>query len=371
MITATEKYKLALTGSHTALSRVVVLTPNPDNTYSEAETLAIASGSLTIDGRRNVWRQGTFTVVPAQQEVLDPLRAITVDTRLRIERGIRFLDGSEEWVTIATLQVQEARERLGGAGLEVTAYDPGALVSDYSLITPYAPLDQAQQPLTTVDAIKDLVDIAVWDAITWTVDAGIDTVVVPPTGTVFSGSRWDAIVNLAKSLGAVVHARADGEWRIRKVETGAVTPVATVQSGDYGVLVSTDILRSRREQYNAVPLRWESPAGGGLVFLVDNDSNSPTFWNGPFGRKPSPEQRVDTVTTEAQAIEAATALLEQSKGYSASIDFSMIHNPLLEPFDHINVEVNGVLEEHIIDSINYPLAGGVMSLQTRKVSVTP
>lgn len=370
MITASDSYKLALTGSHTALSRCVVLTPNPNNTYSESAVLAISQGSLAIDGRRNVWRQATFTVVPAQQEVLDPLRLIGVDTRVQIQRGIVFLDGTEEWVTIATLQVQEARERLDGAGVEVVAYDPGSAIDDYSLITPYAPLDISQNKLTTVEAIQDLVDIAVWDTITWTIDAGVDTVVEPPDGTVFSGSRWDAIVNLAKSLGAVVHARADGTWRIRKVEAGAVSSVLTVTSGSDGVLVSTDVLRSRREQYNAVPLRWEGPSGGGLVFLVDNDSNSPTFWNGPFGRKPSPEQRVDTVTTEQQAIDAATSLLEQYKGFSSSVSFSMVHNPLLEPFDHINVEVLGTVEEHIIDSINYPLAGGVMSLETRKVSVT-
>jgi len=369
MITASDKYKLALTGSHTALTRVVVLNPNANNTYSEGDTLAVASGTLTIDGRRNIWRQATFVVVPEVQEVLDPLKQITVDTRLRLQRGIRFFDGTEEWVTIATLQVQEARETLGKAGLEVVAYDPGSLVSDYSLVTPYAPQDISQQPLTTVEAIQDLVDIAVWDTITWTVDGGIDIAVEPPAGTVFTGSRWDAVTNLAKSLGSVVHARPDGSWRIRKIDIGPQTPVLTVESGIDGVLVSTNILRSRREQFNAVPLRWESPAGGGLVFLVDNDSSSPTFWNGPFGRKPSSEQRVDTVTTEAQAIDAAAALLEQFRGYTSSISFSMVHNPLLEPFDHIQVEVDDTLEDHLIDAINYPLAGGVMSLDTRKVSV--
>jgi hypothetical protein len=368
MITASAKYQAALTGSHTALARAVVLTPESNNTYSESATLAISSGNLTIDGRRNVWRQATIKVVPAQQEVLDPLRLITPDARLKIQRGIRFLDGSEEWVTVATLQVQEARESLNAAGLEVVAYDPGSAISDYNLVTPYAPLDISNNPLTTVDAIKDLVDIAVWDSITWTVDAGIDLAAVPPAGTVFTGSRWDAVTNLAKSLGAIVHARADGEWRIRKVDAGPHTPVATVKSGSNGVLVSTDIVRSRREQFNAVPLRWESPSGGGLVFLVDNDSNSPTFWNGPFGRKPASEQRVDTVSTEQQAIDAATTMLEEFKGYVSSVSFSMVHNPLLEPFDHILVEVDGVMEDHHIDSINYPLAGGVMSLETRKVS---
>ena len=277
MITASDAYKLALTGSHTAVSRCVVLTPNPDNTYSAQATLAISQGSLAIDGRRNVWRQATFTVVPEQQEVLDPLRLVGVDTRVQIQRGIIFLDGTEEWVTIATLQVQEARETMAGAGLEIVAYDPGSAIDDYSLITPYAPLDINQQPLTTVEAIQDLVDIAVWDTITWTVDAGIDTAVIPPDGTVFSGSRWDAVTNLAKSLGAVVHARADGTWRIRKVDTtGTATPVLSVTAGTDGVLVSTDVLRSRREQYNAVPLRWEGPSGGGLVFMVDADSFSPT-----------------------------------------------------------------------------------------------
>ena len=368
MITASDDFKLALTGSHTAFTRAVVLDPQPNNTYVQAETLAVASGSLTIDGRRNVWRQGSFTLAPEAPEILDPLKAITVDTRIQIQRGVQFFDGRIEWVTIATLQVQEARETLGAASLSVTAYDVGSVVSDYALITPYAPLDTNQNQLTTVEAIKDLIDIAVWDTITWTVDTGIDTTAVPADGTVFTGSRWDAVVNLAKGLGAVVHNNPDGSWRIRKVDSLVpMAPVLNVVSGQDGVLVTTDIVRSRREQFNAVPLRWESPAGGGMVFLVDSDTNSPTFWDGPFGRKPSPEQRVDTVTSEAQAISAAESLLDQFKGYSSSVSFQMVHNPLLEPFDHIVVQVNGGYEEHIIDSINYPLAGGVMSCETRKV----
>ena len=368
MIPASDDFKLALTGSHTAYTRAVVLDPQPNNTYSQAETLAVASGNLTIDGRRNMWRQGSFTLAPEAPEILDPLKKITVDTRIQIQRGVQFFDGRIEWVTIATLQVQEARETLGAAALAVTAYDVGSAVSDYALITPYAPLDINQNKLTTVAAIQDLVDIAVWDTITWTVDTGIDTAVIPADGTVFSGSRWDAVVNLAKGLGAVVHNNPDGSWRIRKIDPAAApTPALSVVSGQDGVLVSTDIVRTRREQFNAVPLRWEGPSGGGLVFLVDNDANSPTFWDGPFGRKPSSEQRVDTVTSEAQAITAAESLLDQFKGYSSSVTFQMVHNPLLEPFDHIVVEVDGGHEEHVIDSINYPLAGGIMSCETRKV----
>lgn len=368
VIPASSMFKKLLKHSHTALSRAIVLQPTKDNSYVETDTLAVSQGTLTLDGRRNIWRQSNLQVAPAVTNDLSALEAITEASRLRIQRGIRFLDGTEEWVTIATLAVQSAQQTLGQATLKVSAYDPSSVIDDYRLITPYAPIDKDGKRLTTVEAIKDLVDIALWEIPTWTVDPGIDLAVKPAEGTVFTGSRWDAINNLAKSLSAIVHVGADGGWHLRKIQSAPYVPVEKLVTGPDGVLIGGSSSKDRREMFNAVPLRWEGPTGGGLVFVVDNDPASPTYWNGPFGRKPAPEQSVDTVTTEQQAIDAAKALLEQYKGFSATVNFQSVHNPLLEPLDVIEVQVGSLLHEiHVIDSINYPLAGGSMTCVTRAV----
>lgn len=370
MIPASVKFQEALKYSHIALTRAVLLLPTEENTFVEGGEFAVSGGLLSIDGRRNIRRQGSLTLAPATGFDLSVFNSVTDQTRLRVDRGLRFIDGTTEWVTIATLAVQSATRSLREGTLQVSAYDPSSCIDDYTLITPYAPVGKDQVPLTTVEAIKDLVDIALWEKAVWHVDSGIDTSVKPQAGTVFTGSRWDAINKLAKSLSAEVFVDQLGEWHIYAIQTDGWVACDSFKTGPGGVLVDGTTSRDRRDVYNAVPLRWEGPTGGGLVFVVDADPNSPTFWNGPFGRKPAPEQRVETVTTQKQAIDAATALLAQFKGFTASVNFRSVHNPLIEPGDVLEVVVPdySLHQLHVVDSINYELVGGSMSAQTRAVS---
>lgn len=369
MIPASDLFKEMLKTSHTALSRAQVWQPTESNTYVYEKTLAITGGNITADQRRNIRRQASLTLAPETGFDLSVFDSVTNRCRLVIQRGIRFFDGTEEWVTIGTLAVQSSQRQLGEGTLQVTGYDPSSCIDDFSLITSYVPVDAAQKKLTTVQAIQDLVDIALWETAVWHIGAGIDTAAYPPDGTVFTGSRWDAINNLAKSLSAGVWVDANGEWHLEKTQTDNWVAVDTFTTGENGVIVDGTSAQDRRDIYNAVPLRWEGPNIGGLVFVVDSDKDSPTYWSGPFGRRPSSEQRVDTVTSEAQAIDAAKALLAQYKGFSATVRFTSLHNPLIEPGDVLEVVVPDyrLHQLHVVDAISYQLAAGSMSVETRAV----
>jgi hypothetical protein len=120
-------------------------------------------------------------------------------------------------------------------------------------------------------------------------------------------------------LGAIAHADYDGTRRLRKVEN-QVTPFSVVE-GDGGVMVDRTASQSRREMFNAVQITWESPTVSGTVFVVDVDPDSPTFWDGPWGRKTASTQEMDTVTSEEQAIDAAYPPLETYEGRARQIDF--------------------------------------------------
>ena len=140
------------------------------------------------------------------------------------------------------------------------------------------------------------------------------------------------------------------------------------------MLVDRTVKQSRREMFNAVTVTWEGPSASGTVFVVDSDPNSPTYWDGPWGKKTAPTQRLDTVTTEEQAIDAAYALLDQYKGKARQIDFKSVHNPLIEPFDVVTVSSYpqggsraALSEEHVMDAVQYPLMGGEMTAETRQV----
>ncbi len=362
MIAATDKFRKALPYSHQVLTRVIVMQPDSANGYVDTDVLTVADGSLSLDGGRNIIRQGNLTLAPASVYQSSPLQKITEASRLRLERGIKFMDGSEEWIVMAVLTVQSSTSHLGQATISVSGYDPSSCIDDYDLMKEYVPTG------TVVDEIKYLVDEALWETAVWTVDPGIDLTVKTADGTVLSGSRWTALNTLATSVGAQVQCDNLGKWRLRKIDTDFVNVVDRVASGANGVLIGGNSGKNRQNLFNAAVVRWDDPEGGGTVIETDNDPNSPTYWLGPFGKRPSPSKNLRTITTQDQATKAAIALLSENKGFQASVDFQTLHNPLLEPGDVLEIEISGVLHQiHVIDSISYSMNSGSMSCKTRAV----
>jgi hypothetical protein len=380
MLAASEKFSRHLTSSHSPLLRIGVWLPDVGGVYSLVGYLGAATGSLTVDYRRNIRRQATLTVA-SLSAALDYDYATILDTRdylealtsssaeLSIEWGLAYPDLTQEWVTIARLRVEESTRAVTAVGLDVTAaYDGGCRVADFPLVTPYAPFSVGGTKLTYVAAIQDLVNTSYPTAAppTWHVGAGVDATSLPPDNTAFTGDRWTAVNSLAKAINVTVGVDAAGDWVIAVAGTSRAV-AWTVADGADGVLVGETTAYSRREQFNAIPIRWENPDGtGGLVYLVDSDPASPTYYDGAFGRKPRPEEALSTVTTSAQATAAATTLLDQYKGLTRGISLTALHNPLIEPGDVIAVHLpDGSAERHVIDSVNLPLVGGTVSLETR------
>jgi hypothetical protein len=67
-----------------------------------------------------------------------------------------------------------------------------------------------------------------------------------------------------------------------------------------------------------------------------------------------------------QAEAVAKAKLADSLGVQASLSFTAVCNPALEPGDVVLAEVEqGTWEQHIIDSLSYTLGAPSMSCTTR------
>ena len=359
MLNASARFLDGIRASHTVLARATLY--ESDGTQHHYE---IVDGDLKIDGRSNIRRQVTLSLM---HENPDELTMIDVTNELVIQRGIRYFDQQVEWVTVGTFWVQDVEQEYPSQVAKVTAFDMGALVEDYRLITPYVPINNAGSKMNNFEAISDLLFIAA-PGIPVNFDQGLDTGAVVPDGTVFTGSRWDAIQTMAKAMGAAVSASVTGNsWELRKIAVPEL-PSWTVDAGENGVLVAASSVRSRRDQFNAVPVRWETAEGGGLLFLTDASPNSPTKWGGPFGRKPADEVSLGTITSESEATAAAYALLNQYRGFARSLRFEAIVNPLLEPNDVVRVLMpDGTAEDHVIDSISYGLGAATMSCETRMV----
>lgn len=381
MLESSDKFLSHLRSSHQRLQRGRIWLPDEDGIYQDMGTVGIAEGSLSIDGTRDIRRQATLKVssllstlvdlndTAAARDFFESLTANSAE--IDIELGIRYPDMSEEWINVARLRIEESTLDSVAAALNITAaYDAGTRVSDFGILLPWGPYTPEGVKLTYLQAIKTLVDASYPSAHppTWIIDPAVDAVALPPDGTAVTGSRWTAIKNFAQAINVEVYADHMGRWVIEPINE-AVGHVWSVTSGEDGVLVGETTTFSRREQYNAVGIRWESPTGSsGLVYVVDNDPKSPTYYDGPFGRKPRPEETNQSITEEQQAIDAAWALLAKTKGKTRGIDLTILHNPLLVPGDVLGVYFpDGTAERHVIDVITLPLgsSGASMALQTR------
>lgn len=382
MIAASPKFRESLKHSHVGLLRVKLYRADEDGWY-QFGTVPVSSGTVSMDSTRNVWREVSLTVAddPNQgflygrtwspTELRDLVEDIGIQSsEITIEMGIKYLDGGLEWVQIARLRVEAITRSSQSATLSLTAYDFGARISDFPLITPYAPLDMDGNRLTYVEAITDLINTAHPSNFPATVmvDGALDDTAIPKEGTVLTGDRWAAINTLAQSIGAIVYNDNLGRFRIEPADEPR-TPAWTIAAGGGGTFVDATTEYSRTDQFNAVAVRWEQPNGdGGLVYLVDADPDSPTYYDGFFGRKPRPEEQLDTITSEAAAIKAAESLLAQYKGRTRTVNVTCLYNPLLQPLDVVTIKFpDGQREDHVIESLSLPLEGGTMEIKTRMV----
>jgi hypothetical protein len=91
---------------------------------------------------------------------------------------------------------------------------------------------------------------------------------------------------------------------------------------------------------------------------VDNDPSSPTYWYGPFGRRPG-FYSSSTLISLAACTQAANLQLAKAKAPNASGDISSLPNPALEPGDVVRVtHPDGTRELHQIASFSVPLDPG-------------
>lgn len=360
MITATQKFIDTLAYSHESLTRVTV----------DGIVAPIASGNLTCDWSRNVRRSGSVRVV---DDVLTPtlVPSITTASTVVIEKGIRYLDTATEYVTVATMRVQDYKRSMSGKYIDLVLSDDGQLVDDYPIIFPWSPTS-AGVSMLIVDAIKELVEEALPTVPTWNVDldAGPAAMYAADGIMYAAGSgRWNAINELGFMIAAEVHAEVDGSWTIKQVRPTS-TPVYSIVAGVGGTLVDATGSASRRNTNNGIAIEWgTTEVPGAIILVTDDDAASPTYWLGPWGKRPASTVKL-AVTTEAEAIASATAMLQKSKGTQSGLELTAAYNPLLEPGDVVGVrQKDQATEYHILDSFSYDLLNAVMSASTRVVIV--
>lgn len=345
----------ALRESHTAVVQV--------DAYLDgdliAEDMPISDGQVSVASGTGVRR--TLDVTIADRDLWSTLDVIGVE--LHAYRGIRYPSGDREMVPLGVFSLDAQSISVGpegGIGVR-SAPDRWARVQRGQLETPTAAIPTAQ--------IRSEIARLVTGAV-----SGI-TVTTTATSTATAGPLiWDqdraaAAVDLATSIGAEVYFDFDGNLVIEDAPLLGQTPVWMVDASPSGVLLAGERIRDRARTYNVVVAYPSSLTGAALyapVIVEDSDPTSRTYVGGPFGRVPY-RYTSPAMTTSAQALLAAKALLNRVKAVNAQLNVEAIVHPGLDRGDVITVLTpDGVTEQHLIDSLTIPLTvSGTQQITTR------
>ncbi|MFJ3283645.1 DUF5047 domain-containing protein [Streptomyces sp. NPDC086669] len=357
MYPVSDRFLARLSESHTVATKVQLFL-----TDGQVIDLEHTGGSVSVDRSNAIRRTCSVTVAdPALIPRTPSDQLATYGARLRVSRGIDYGDGSQpELVPLGVFRldsvdgdVNDGPATLQGKGLE-------AVVIDDKFTEPYkatgtvvgAVTALIQRSIPTADVISTIVDTPIGSR-TFDVEA----------------DPWAGAQEIAAAAGAEVYCNADGVFVIAALpDLLTATPVWAVEATDGGAYISANRGMTSDQVHNGVLARGENTADNvpPISYLaVDDDPNSPTYWGGPYGRRPKFVSS-SAYTTLTACTQAANAELAKAKAPNASGDISSLPNPALETGDVLRVmHEDGTRELHQVASFQVPLdLGGDFPIST-------
>lgn len=350
MYTVTARFLPALAESHTVASEVALFRSD-----GGVELLPHTGGSVTVD-RKAVSRR-TCTVEIADPSLIPRSAADKLSiygATLRISAGVQ-LGAYREMVPVGVFRLDSVAGdpdlgpvTLGGKSME-------AAVADHR----FAAVTRVSG--TAVGAVTQLIQETLPTATVVTAAGVVDAAIGPRTYDI-QGDRWAAVTECAAAIGAEVYCDPDGIFTIAVLPDPLSTaPAWTIAAGEGGALVSASRGMNADGVYNGVLATGENTETGTAAvsaFVVDNDPTSPTYWGGPFGKRPYFYASA-TLTSTALATQAATLKLRQVVAPNSVADITSLPNPALEPGDVIRVVyLDGSQELHQVAGFTVPLTEG-------------
>lgn len=357
MYAVTSRFLQALTESHTPVVEVKLF-----RTDGRVETLDITGGSVSVDRGSAVRRTCSVTIddptlIP--RTVTDKLSVY--GAQLRIARGVRQGDYLET-VPVGVFRIDsvDGDPDLGPVTIQGKSLE--AVISDDKFTAPY------KATSTAVGAVTALIQRSIPSAAVLLGAATVDAAIGPRTWDT-QADPWEAVKECAAAIGAEVYATADGTFIIATLpDLLAVAPAWTVAAGEGGAYIGASRSMSADGIYNGVLAsgeNTETDVAPVSSLVVDSDPTSPTYWDGPFGHRPT-FYSSPTLTTTLACFNAATLKLRSVVAPNASADIRSLPNPALEPGDVIRVVYpDGTKELHQVASFTVPLdVGGDFTIAT-------
>lgn len=341
-----------------ALARIDVTSPTGEVLYTAIRTV---SGDATEDATRAIRRTCNATFVDRDGD-LNPRDAndllAPLGNELRLYRGLfiptstalysdvyddiyddvygellgAYSGVSDEWVPLGVFGISRPTisSKDGGVTISVTGYDRArriqrARLSETYTIAAGADLDTAIGVLliNRWSSCPNLVALAPPVTLTHRVIFDVET------------DPWDGLRTLCEAHGTQLDFDCYGV-PTRKVipDPTLQVPVATYTRDMNGLMTDLERTLDDEETYSGVTVTGESTSGTAPVrsSVWDDDPLSPTWRLGKFGQVPyfytSP-----LITTAAQALKTATAMLPKHTGVLESAEWGQIPNAALQADD--------------------------------------
>ena len=362
-----DAFATAVTESHTIATEVLVAgTPIP-----------IADGAVTLNALGATRASISLTLAPDEAELADLVPGDSADllapygNEISAARGITFFDRTTELVPLGVFRLDETTTADDGAlGITVTGLDRSSIIID----AVFEDAGEVTAGEYGVDVILDLIrdgrngapaaypDVVLADDFP---DNTVVTTTMPGLYWEAGGDRWDFCQGIAEACNCRLYFDALGKLTMRYEP---IIDTADLVVSEGGILLSASARWGREDACNRVVVTGETASDTPVIgTALDNDSLSPTYYYGDFGRVTF-NYSSEYITSTDQANAVATTILNQKRGTGREVSFSSLVHPALEPFDVVQVtrERMKLDELHLIDSLTIPLThDGGMSAATR------
>jgi hypothetical protein len=340
--------------------RARILTAFQTGVNPTGTEIPIIDGDATFDANAKVL--ATLDLATEGHESADP-NLSPYGNELYVERGVRLGDETVEWVGLGYFRIDTVSEQSTSLGtLRVTGKDRMSQVIDSRRTHP-----KSFPSGTTVIAIFDFLIKEVFPSAVIEYDFGSELFI--SSTHICERDRYDFLNELATARGKIFYFDYRGVLVVKSSPEPTVSVFSLHGSKDGILLEPVHEERTREGIYNGIVAFGEKPSHNRLAY--DGDSNSNTYWYGPFGKVPrfyySP-----FITSQAQADSAAFSLISKILGEPFRLDLSMVPNPALEVLDMIEIIIpHHSTRQLLIQTLRVPLsAQQVMTCTTKdKASV--
>lgn len=368
-----------VTQSHQMIVRVDVLRRGETVLTIDGGTPAtggVTDGSVQVE-RSLIRRTAQLTLVDPGDKSLVPStpgHPLSVyGNELRIWRGVRYADGTDELLPIFTGPIADWDDS-GYPAISVNAFDRADRVQRHRFERPTA-IDRGTNYILAIQRVLQ----TAWPEIVMS----FPTSNLTSPGLLFEeqGDPWEQAKKMAASLGNELLFDAMGVCTMQsEPDPASQSPLFTYVEGDNlsypaeaarSVLLSAGRSSSNRGRYNKVIATGENTDNSATYRAEawDADPTSPTYIGGDYGVVPR-WYASQFIASSGQAAGAARSVLRSELGQTDPVPFSIVANPALELGDVVRlVRTRTDLDvTRSMDKLSLPLSvEGAMDVVTRNL----